>query len=52
MYNWLTYGIESAHNAAMQDLCCNAPFLFLYKLKRQIVPLTHLEIDYEQENKI
>jgi hypothetical protein len=30
MYNWLTQGINSAHNAAMQELCCNAPFLFLY----------------------
>jgi hypothetical protein len=31
MYNWLTQGINSVHDAALQELCCIAPFLFLYE---------------------
>jgi hypothetical protein len=33
MYKWLIKGIKSAHNAAMQELCCNAQFLFLYGIQ-------------------
>lgn len=31
MYKWLTGGFKNIHNAATQELCCNAQFLFLYE---------------------
>ena len=52
MYNWLTQGINSTHNVALQELCCNAPFLFLYGFQAANRAANQFGDDHEQEIKI